>query len=91
MIRRSAFAVRAPTGRITPLYVIGLGLIGLGLIGCWLAGPASAGAFVGCTGNTCSVSLNSLIALKGDVGNGAAHVQLAVPPPPGTTGETGHA
>ena len=47
-----------------------------------LAGPASAGAYVGCTGSTCSVSLNSLIMLKGDVGNGGAHVQLPVPPPP---------
>ena len=48
----------------------------------WLAGPVSAGAFVGCTGNTCSVSLSTLITLKGDVGNGAAHVQLPVAPPP---------
>ena len=82
MIRRSAFAALVPTGLITPLYITGLCLIGIGLTGLGLAGPASAGAFVGCTGNTCSVSLNSLITLKGDVGNGAVHVQLPVPPPP---------
>jgi hypothetical protein len=82
VIRRSAFAALVPTGLITPLYIIGLCLIGLGLTGLGLAGPARAGAFVGCTGNTCSVSLNSLITLKGDVGNGAVHVQLPVPQPP---------
>lgn len=48
----------------------------------WLAGPASAGAHVGCSGNTCSVSLSSLITLKGDVGHGALHGQLPVAPPP---------
>lgn len=48
----------------------------------WLAGPASAGNGVGCTGSTCSVLLSTLITLKGDVGAGAAHVQLPVAPPP---------
>ena len=48
----------------------------------WLAGPASAGNGIGCTGNTCSILLSTLITLKGDVGTGAAHVQLPVTPPP---------
>jgi hypothetical protein len=56
-----------------------LSLAGLML---WLVGPASAGAYVGCSGNTCSVSLSSLITLKGDVGHGAVHGQLPVAPPP---------
>jgi hypothetical protein len=58
-----------------------LGLAGLLAPG-WLATPARAGSGVGCTGNTCSVLLSSLITLKGDVGQGGAHAQLPVPPPP---------
>ena len=61
---------------------LALAFLSLAGLTVWLAGPASAGAFVGCTGNTCSVSLSTLITLKGDVGNGAAHVQLPVAPPP---------
>jgi hypothetical protein len=67
MIRRSVVRVLVFAGLLAP---------------CWLAGPVSAGSGVGCTGNTCSVLLSSLITLKGDVGNGGVHVQLPVTPPP---------
>jgi hypothetical protein len=72
MIRRSARPVLVLAGLLAPLCWAGL----------WLAGPASAGSGVGCTGNTCSVLLSSLITLKGDAGNGTAHAQLPVAPPP---------
>jgi hypothetical protein len=58
-----------------------LALAGL-LASCWMAAPVRAGSGVGCTGSTCSVQLSNLITLKGDVGQGPAHVQLAVAPPP---------
>jgi hypothetical protein len=67
MIRRSVVTVLVFAGLLAP---------------CWLAGPVSAGSGVGCTGNTCSVVLSSLITLKGDVGNGSVHAQLPVAPPP---------
>jgi hypothetical protein len=67
MIRRSVVTVLVFAGLLAP---------------CWLAGPVSAGSGVGCTGNTCSVLLSSLITLKGDVGNGSVHAQLPVAPPP---------
>jgi hypothetical protein len=45
--------------------------------------PASAGSGVGCTGNDCSILLNSLITLKGDVGGPpSAQVPLDIAPPP---------
>ena len=72
MIWRSPVAVLVLAGLLAPLCWAGL----------WLAGPVSAGSGVGCTGNTCSVLLSSLITLKGDAGNGTAHVQLPVAPPP---------
>lgn len=67
MKRRSALAAVMLAGLLTPG---------------WLAGPVSAGSGVGCTGSTCSVLLSNLITLKGDAGNGAAHVPLPVAPPP---------
>ena len=72
MIWRSPLAVLVLAGLLAPLCWAGL----------WLAGPVSAGSGVGCTGNTCSVLLSSLITLKGDAGNGTTHAQLPVAPPP---------
>ena len=63
MIWRSPLAVLVLAGLLAPLCWAGL----------WLAGPVSAGSGVGCTGNTCSVLLSSLITLKGDAGNGTTH------------------
>jgi hypothetical protein len=67
MKRRSAAAILALAGF---------------LASCWMAAPVRAGSGVGCTGSTCSVLLNSLITLKGDVGTVATHAQLPVAPPP---------
>jgi len=67
MIRRAAAAILASAGLLAPW---------------WMAAPAGAGSGVGCTGNTCSVLLSSLITLKGDVGAAPGHVQLPVAPPP---------
>jgi hypothetical protein len=47
------------------------------------AGPARAGAGVGCTGDSCSVLLSSLITLRGDdSATGSAQVPLPVTQPP---------
>ena len=67
MIRRAAAAILASAGLLASW---------------WMAAPAGAGSGVGCTGNTCSVLLSSLITLKGDVGAEPGHVQLPVAPPP---------
>jgi hypothetical protein len=49
-----------------------------------VAPPANAGPVVGCLGPTCSVSLSSLITLRGDYteGVGSAQVPVDIPPPP---------
>ena len=67
MTWRAAAAILASAGLLAPW---------------WTAAPAGAGSGVGCAGNTCSVLLSNLIALKGDVGAAPGHVQLPVAPPP---------